>query len=581
MTIQQNFQQRPKSYKTFTATGVIVSDVPTTMCNNLRVVVENVGGGNTLAVRGKLFQQSAWQTLATINGATAGTTVDISLVEEYQIECTAYAASGGTPTVVAAAFFNQATGGGGGGISGATNVGSGGVGPFEAVSGANLQFRNINAGSSKITVAYDAGNKEIDVDVDETEINVRNLTNVSPGTNGTFAAWSDTGTLSAVPGWSFDDIGTLIVGAQNAITIPVGVTDYYSIGISPTITNPGLASLAGVQLNSPMNATVTNYNAFVVNGYGTGVPLNYLGFSSNANYSGTGTNATHFDANCPWDMTGNLTGFKMNAAGDAANLQGFEVIGSGVYTSVSGLKIDFGSATSTNRKVGIDVTEGTLSSTVTFSTVSNIPSLVDSANVIRPIFEVKAGSPITGTDVLMSNLAGFMDVKDNYSGSVLGLGLASVGFVSQVAVASGKTASNVSMLTAGLAVDVSSAGGTITDAHLIRGFAANFGGSLNIGTIYGLQIETGISALATTAFGISVDDTGAENYLGKSLVISGATKTVTNSDIALEIGDAKATRIGRVTTAQRTAMTNLAGLLVYDTDTNKLCYNTGGGWVQL
>lgn len=581
MTIQQNFQQRPKSYKEFTATGILVTDVPTTMCNNLRVVVENAGGGNTIVVRGKLFPQTAWQTLATINGPTAGTTVDISLVDEYQIECTAYAASGGTPKVIASAFFKQATGGGGGGgtVTGASNVGAGGIGLFSSDVANVLQFKNINAGSSKVTVADDLVNLEVDIDVDETEIDVRNIKNVSPGVNGSFAGWTDAGLLGQVPGWTFDDIGALQVGAQNSITIPVGTTSYYSIGISPTISN-AVGLVSGVQLNSPMNAVVTNYNGFTVNGYGTSAPTNYIAFSSNTNYSGSGTNATHFDASMAWDVSGTVKGLTVTSAGDAATLQGVELVATGSYTDATGISVNLTGATTTNRPVVAALEGGVFSSVCNFT--ANTALAVDSGNLIRPVFEVKAGSPVAGTtDVLLSNLAGFMDFQDNYSSGPLGLGVASVGFVSQVAVAAGKTASNIAMLTAGLAVDATSAGGTVTDLHLIRGFAANFGGTLTIGTLYGLQIESGISALATTAFGISVEDTGAENYLGKSLMISGGTKTVTNSDIALEIGDAKATRIGRVTTAQRTAMTNLSGLLVYDTDTNKLCYNTGGAWVQL
>jgi hypothetical protein len=278
---------------------------------------------------------------------------------------------------------------------------------------------------------------------------------------------------------------------------------------------------------------------------------------------------------------GTVYGSHVLYSGTATAITGLDFTTTGTHTDATGLKIDLNGATVTNRAVGIMVEGGTLSSTCQFSTTSSLPTLVDSGNVIRPVFEVKAGSPITGTDVLLSNLAGFMDIKDNHSGSALGLGLSSVGFVSQVAVASTKTASSVSMLTAGLAIDASSAGGTVTNAHLIRGFASNFGGSLNIGTIYGLQIETGISALATQAFGISVEDTGADNYLAKSLMISGATKTVTNSDIALEIGGPKAMRLGLVTTAQRLAMTPLQGLMVYDTNTNKPYHADGTSWHQI
>lgn len=580
MTIQQNFQQRPKTLKEFTATGVLVTDVPTTMCNKLRVVVENVGGGNTILVKGKLFPQTAWQTLATISGATAGTTVDISVVDEYQIECSAYAASGGTPKVIASAFFNQASGGGSGTITGASNVGTAGVGVFDADVGGVLNFRNINAASAKVTVALDAPNKEVDLDIDESQIDVRNLDNVSPGTNYSFAGWNGSGELASVPGWTYDDVDPSQIGIQNGVTIPGTTTDYISISISPTVANAGLTSLAGVQLNSPINQTAGSYDGFQVFGYGTSKPTTFTGFLSQPGYTGVGTTQTHFLASGSADVTGALQGFSMSCSGDAGSVGGLSVSPTGSYTNATGISIDFSSATITNRPVGLDIQNGTVTSTVTFQTTSSLPTLVDSGNVIRPIFEVALGSPITGTDVLMSNLAGFMDIKDNHSGSAIDLGIASVGFVSQVAVAATKTADNISMLLAGLAIEGTSAGGTVTDAHLIRAFAANFGGTLNIGTLYGLKVESGLSALATLAFGISVDDQGTENYVPR-MVVSGATKTVTNSDVVLDINDPKAIRMGRVTTAQRTAMTNVTGLLVYDTDTNKLCYNTGGGWVQL
>jgi hypothetical protein len=218
---------------------------------------------------------------------------------------------------------------------------------------------------------------------------------------------------------------------------------------------------------------------------------------------------------------------------------------------------------------------------VSFTTVPSVPTLVDSGNVIRPVFEVKSGSPITDSDVLMTNLAGFMDFKDSHSGTaLLDLGVASVGFVSQVAVDAAKTADNISMCLAGLAVDATSAGGSVTDAHLYRGSAFTFGGALTIDNLYGLKIENTLSDKATNSWGISVEDTGAENYLAKSLKIGGSTAT-TNNEIALEIGSNKSIRVGLVTTAQRTALANLSGLVVYDTDLNKFFGNDGSQWIQL
>lgn len=57
----------------------------------------------------------------------------------------------------------------------ASNQGVGGVGPFNAKVGVDLQFKNINAGSSKITVTNDAGNKEIDIDVAQANLTLSSL----------------------------------------------------------------------------------------------------------------------------------------------------------------------------------------------------------------------------------------------------------------------------------------------------------------------------------------------------------------------------------------------------------------------
>lgn len=57
----------------------------------------------------------------------------------------------------------------------ASNQGVGGVGPFNAKVGVDLQFKNINAGSNKITVTNDTGNKEIDIDVAQANLTLSSL----------------------------------------------------------------------------------------------------------------------------------------------------------------------------------------------------------------------------------------------------------------------------------------------------------------------------------------------------------------------------------------------------------------------
>jgi len=61
---------------------------------------------------------------------------------------------------------------GGGEVNTASNVNAGGVGVFKQKTGVNLEFKGINAGSNKITVTDDAGNSEIDIDVDESNLTI-------------------------------------------------------------------------------------------------------------------------------------------------------------------------------------------------------------------------------------------------------------------------------------------------------------------------------------------------------------------------------------------------------------------------
>lgn len=73
--------------------------------------------------------------------------------------------------------------GGSGEANTASNVGAGGVGPFKQKTGDDLEFKNINAGSSKITITDDAANSEIDVDVAESNIVHQNINGAGANTH--------------------------------------------------------------------------------------------------------------------------------------------------------------------------------------------------------------------------------------------------------------------------------------------------------------------------------------------------------------------------------------------------------------
>lgn len=102
--------------QTFTATGVIgLNPYDIRGHSKLRIAVENVGGGNVIAVKGRIKGQTSYSTLATITGSSSGTTVDTPVSDEIQFDCTTYSASGGTPTLIASGFFSL---GGSGSVTG-------------------------------------------------------------------------------------------------------------------------------------------------------------------------------------------------------------------------------------------------------------------------------------------------------------------------------------------------------------------------------------------------------------------------------------------------------------------------------
>ena len=81
--------------------------------------------------------------------------------------------------ITTAPTFTKVSGSGTGETNTASNAGSGGVGPFDNKNVLDLEFRNLVAASSKIAIVLDAGNKNIEFDVDPTNISHDDLADVS------------------------------------------------------------------------------------------------------------------------------------------------------------------------------------------------------------------------------------------------------------------------------------------------------------------------------------------------------------------------------------------------------------------
>ena len=98
-----------------------------------------------------------------------------------------------------------------------SNVGVGGIDIYKGMNGLNLEMRSINSASSKISVALDAANNEVDLDIVEGNVEISNLLNA-----GTMATQDASGV--AITGGTTDSV------VQTNVDINSGAVDATPVG---------------------------------------------------------------------------------------------------------------------------------------------------------------------------------------------------------------------------------------------------------------------------------------------------------------------------------------------------------------
>lgn len=138
----------------------------------------------------------------------------------------------------------------------ASNVGTAGTGVFKQKTGVDLEFKKINAGSSKITITDDTGNSEVDVDVAEANLTLGNI----GGTVGTTQIANDAVTYAKIQNVATDRLlgrDTASAGDTEEITVGGGIEFTGTGGIQTSAFTGDVTKSAGGTAQTIANDAVT------------------------------------------------------------------------------------------------------------------------------------------------------------------------------------------------------------------------------------------------------------------------------------------------------------------------------------
>ena len=350
-------------------------------------------------------------------------------------------------------------------------------------------------------------------------------------------------------------------------------------GYTNTDDTAHLDSLVGINLNPEIQGTsdVDNVTMGTFAGQirGSSTVDNLTGVNIDTQMSGSAavTNFTGLmvspKVNGTSVLTNGLTGIQVTpqSAADVSSVKGINV-------DVSAVTLSAAAIAAGEKLTGIS-NNGSFDSSYTYT----IPGATTffQTNYLGGAAAVAAGDPVS-TFGFGNNFAHTVDLADDWTLDGFGLGFVNVGFVGALDFDAGTT---MARWTGALGGAGNPAGaGTLTDAIMFRSAGVlPQGGALTVTNMYGFQVDPAIfCTIGTNCWGFYEDTAAAENHLSK-LAIGTATKKVANSSTAVEIGNNKALLNGRGTTAQRTALTALAGMQFYDTTLNELYWHNGTAWV--
>lgn len=394
----------------------------------------------------------------------------------------------------------------------------------------------------------------------------------------------------------------IILGANIGQGAAATVNNHIDIQITSQYrTGSTLGSYSGVNItpNFDLGSALTSAQNMYMNLVADGQTItNFANIATNNSFGGTTATAiasyyeANFNANFNANTTlGNYQGIviRANTAVGSSVTGAVTLLDLGINSpipvggDVKGIFVDVGNFTATlaTQKKTFEGTGGMLANSSPIDSSLTTLGIAFSNNSLGGSFTIAAGSPVAGVFGFGNNLGITIDAQDDMVADLF-LGTSSIGFcingfVNQVNIAAGVTFDTINYMFAG---GQASGTGTINNLSLFRA-AGLVSPGLNIVNEIQFHADAAVDGgLPTNLWGFRADSTNANNWFARNLVIGGTTMLPTNASIGLEIqGTTKALRHAVLTTAQKNALTALAGMEVYDSTLGRLEWYDGANWV--
>lgn len=318
-------------------------------------------------------------------------------------------------------------------------------------------------------------------------------------------------------------------------------------------------------VNSEADSAINVYSPYRAFGNLLGTVDAYIGVELGPQFKGGVEDFTAFRSNPNFYGTNNTyyTGLNLEPQWDGTGI-------APEFENVTGIRVKLNNVSqrqNSGRMTGLQIEGGTVNTMVDVTTQSNI--FFDSVEnqVIQLL--IAEDETISGTEVLLKNYANLIQIEGTYSSGPLGLGIVGQLAGGQLGGTGDGLADKVTIFGAGVSVpDLGASSTRVDQLTVYRSLGAfTLGGTLDIGELVHFKVDDeNIMNLGTARWGIQINDSEANNFFRKNVVVGGTSKTTATASVAIEIGDKRAMKFTPMNISERDALTAEEGMMVYVRD---------------